>query len=606
MIMQSDDAGLQNSASVASTLQLTHHEEHTEVGKEVRIALEPTSTNHPHLLSMLLLKLARLLSFFVAPLDYFETWSSFQPEKYTIYDIGPNIICYTSLLADKHSTSTTASQDIFVAKTQRHWIRVRLNLTVAVGTAHWRVAVDNKQTSYIGQRQLPNNVASVLQQVMSEYPEVDDDTQINIDVNTHLDGEVCNSQPKATSLTRMLKTGDAENTLKIPESLRHQNVRMIADNELVTAWVQGVCLVANLDNRWVAYRAATASEFGISLLWSVVQANIALRDVPHVAQFVGVMVDTKKNLLKGMLVELPSKGPMFKLMDAYRFNSESVPWARRQKWAKQIVRGVAAYHERRQVIAGLRTYSLSVCIDDCDDAIIVGFSHGSHPIVHGDNGLLPPEYRTETFAKGDGKVGPEFDIFQLGLLLWHLYRDQHQQGHKTFCSLAGCPNSELASCSKHQNPVALPKASADVPDYLDQIITLCRQEDPRKRPAAWQLINMFPDDEEILNQNTLLKADTGKTCRSFTRLEAVRDVYCHIIICSTCRERARDVYYKCEVCDRGNWDICDECFVKGKHCPDTTHLITRISLEATNRGSLHQATYFSSVDEKGEREEVVI
>ena len=98
---------------------------------------------------------------------------------------------------------------------------------------------------------------------------------------------------------------------------------------------------------------------------------------------------------------------MLKLMSDHRLKGRPIPWPTRQKWAKQIVRGIAAYHERGPVIAGMRTYSNIICIDHGNDAMILGFPSPSHPVVHGTGGLLLPEYRTEAFGEGDGKVGPD-------------------------------------------------------------------------------------------------------------------------------------------------------------------------------------------------------
>ena len=75
------------------------------------------------------------------------------------------------------------------------------------------------------------------------------------------------SDPKATGLTRMLDTGIIDNTWNLTEVLRHQNVPMIPDTTLITAYAQAILLVANLDNRWVAYRTATAGKLGTDLLW---------------------------------------------------------------------------------------------------------------------------------------------------------------------------------------------------------------------------------------------------------------------------------------------------------------------------------------------------
>jgi hypothetical protein len=178
------------------------------------IGTESSGTDRPHLLHTLLLKLTQLLSVFTAPLGYFETWSSFRPEEYTIYDIRPQIICYSLDLAEIHSTIAIVTQDLFVAKTQRHWIRIKLKMTVAVRTSYWKVAEEHKlkQVFYLGWRQLPNNVISLVQRTMTNHPNVGDDTEINIHFDKDFDVTGGESNLKATSLTRMLDTGIIDNT----------------------------------------------------------------------------------------------------------------------------------------------------------------------------------------------------------------------------------------------------------------------------------------------------------------------------------------------------------------------------------------------------------
>jgi hypothetical protein len=91
------------------------------------------------------------------------------------------------------------------------------------------------------------------------------------------------------------------------------------------------------------------------------------------------------------------------------------------------------------------------------------------------------------------------------------------------------------------------------------------------------------------------------------RLEVVRDLYGSFVLCSLCSEQCRGMYYPCEFCDLGNYDLCHKCFVEGKHCRDRAHLLPRINFEAlVNRESAKRVIYYSSVDEKGEREEIVI
>ncbi len=63
------------------------------------------------------------------------------------------------------------------------------------------------QISWIGWRHLSDNVISLVQKVMTEHPDVGDDTEINIRFDKDSDATGGNSDPRATSLTRMLDTG---------------------------------------------------------------------------------------------------------------------------------------------------------------------------------------------------------------------------------------------------------------------------------------------------------------------------------------------------------------------------------------------------------------
>lgn len=332
LITQSNSLDLQGSSSMPATYQSIFEDKKclTAFTTTTEVATKGADTNRPPFLRTLLLK---LLSVFVAPLGYFEMLSSFRPETYTVYDIGPQIIYYSFALAEKDPEVATFTQDLFIAKSQRHWIRIKLRMTVAVGTTHWRLLAEHtpEKNSWIGWRQLPQNVISLIQQVMTENLEVSDDTEINVSFDKNPQATVCGSNPRATCLTRMLNTNNTDNVLNLTESLRHQNVRMIPETALVTAYLQGTSLVANLDNQWVLYRNATAGKSGFDFLWCAVQARISLRGAPRVAQLVSVILDSEKKLLKGILVELPSKGPMFRIMDTHRFKGKPIPWPIRQK-----------------------------------------------------------------------------------------------------------------------------------------------------------------------------------------------------------------------------------------------------------------------------------
>jgi hypothetical protein len=123
---------------------LDHEERLTAVTNAEGVATESANTDGPSLLRLFLLKLTQLLSIFSAPLGYFEMLSTFSPVSYTIYDIGPQIICYSFMPTEMHPTIATFKRDLLIAKTQCHWIRITLKMTVAIGTIPWKLLAEHK------------------------------------------------------------------------------------------------------------------------------------------------------------------------------------------------------------------------------------------------------------------------------------------------------------------------------------------------------------------------------------------------------------------------------------------------------------------------------
>jgi hypothetical protein len=108
------------------------------------------------------------------------------------------------------------------------------------------------------------------------------------------------------------------------------------------------------------------------------------------------------------------------------------------------------------------------------------------------------------------------------------------------------------------------------------------------------------------NDKDVIPGD-GSAIAGLRRLEVVRDLYANCLICELCRERCYEIYYKCEVCNFGNYDQCHKCLVKGEHCYDRAHLFAKFNLKAyANKALLKKVAYYSSVNDKGEREEIVI
>jgi len=76
---------------------------------------------------------------------------------------------YVYSLSLRGLTIDSFTQDLFVAKTRRKWVRIKLQLGVAVGTTQWKLLAGGvpRQTTLLGWRTLPQDVISLVQILMT-------------------------------------------------------------------------------------------------------------------------------------------------------------------------------------------------------------------------------------------------------------------------------------------------------------------------------------------------------------------------------------------------------------------------------------------------------
>jgi hypothetical protein len=153
-------------------------------------------------------------------------------------------------------------------------------------------------------------------------------------------------------------------------------------------------------------------------------------------------------------------------------------------------------------------------------------------------------------------------------------REEDQWGSPDFCLLAHCGNPSTVPClAAHADPITLPKCVEGTPQYLEDIIRLCRQEQPEQRPPAWKLLRLFSRTDKISNdmegQDFGTRTSTGRLHGSrdkklFMRLEDVHRMYPEQCLCDLYRQRSLTRYrYHCISCNQGNFDVCSQCFQRG-------------------------------------------
>ena len=310
---------------------------------------------------------------------------------------------------------------------------------------------------------------------------------------------------------------------------------------------------------------------------------------PGFAKLIGIVTDDSRRHLKSYLIELPKARRNILQMAA----DPSVPWERREQWAAQLVRGISRLHAHSFVVGGLSTGNIPLI----DDMASVQFWSFKESFVTGRKigAYYPPEFlyvrdMPQTVEEADRpKLTSKTDIFHLGLMLWLLAENKPRTHASPVCSRMGCngrknngeQNGNLCDLS-HAEPIALPPLPGSIPRYFRDMVDACRRTDPSARPAAREILEMFPSLDEGSShhhqqqgheQSQLLPQQNHKP-----DIESLADgVRMLKISCSLCgRKLLTSHIYHCNSCEHGDFDLCQTCYDCGLHCYDEEHILVEM------------------------------
>ncbi len=312
-----------------------------------------------------------------------------------------------------------------------------------------------------------------------------------------------------------------------------------------------------------------------------------MNSIPGIAKLIGIVTDNSRRYLKSYLIELPkARWNMLQIAA-----DPSVSWERRERWAAQLVRGISRIHAHSFVVGGLHTCNIPVI----DDTASVQFWSFKKRFVTGrtTGAYYPPEFlyvrdMPSTVEEADSpKITPKTDIFHLGLMLWLLAENKARTHASPVCSRMGCngrkangkQSGNLCDLS-HAEPIALPPLPGSIPKYFRDIVDACRREDPSTRPAAREIIGMFPssDEDSPHHQQGHEQPQTFPQQNHTPDIETLADsVRMSKVSCSLCRKKilALPVYH-CNSCDHAEFDLCQTCYDCGIHCYDDEHLLVEL------------------------------
>ncbi|KAI1491360.1 hypothetical protein F5X96DRAFT_479394 [Biscogniauxia mediterranea] len=209
-----------------------------------------------------------------------------------------------------------------------------------------------------------------------------------------------------------------------------------------------------------------------------VNALNSLRFSRNIIEFYGVVVDDEDQSVKGLLISYAEQGALIDIIYDTQEGNGDLPWAVREKWARQIVQGLSDIHEAG-FVQGDFTLS-NIVIDDDENAKIIDINRRGCPV-----GWEPPEATPliESNQRISMYIGVKSDLYQLGMVLWAL------------ATLEDEPEA-------HSRPLRL-DPEIEVPPWYRDMVESCLHENPRARLQATALLAMFPGYEDELDRQEL-------------------------------------------------------------------------------------------------------
>ena len=181
-----------------------------------------------------------------------------------------------------------------------------------------------------------------------------------------------------------------------------------------------------------------------------------------------VIVDDKRELVKGLLISYAEQGA---LVDLLYDHKREIDWDHRARWARQAVQGLSEIHEAGYVQGDL-TLS-NIVVDDKDNAKIIDINRRGCPV-----GWEPPEIakKIASSQRISMYIGEKSDLYQLGMTLWALAMDDDEP-------------------ERHMPPFTTDEFPLEVPRWYIEVVEICLSPDPRGRESAKELLNRFPEPE---------------------------------------------------------------------------------------------------------------
>ncbi|KAK7734917.1 hypothetical protein SLS53_007694 [Cytospora paraplurivora] len=246
--------------------------------------------------------------------------------------------------------------------------------------------------------------------------------------------------------------------------IQHLNCRRVRESDIdFDSHMSGFVYKVGVDREALIKKEIPGPDTVDEFLYEI-NALSRLSNSRNVIQFYGVVVDDYEEHVKGLLISYADQGA---LIDVLFDHDRNIPWARRERWARQIVEGLSEIHEAG-FVQGDFTLS-NIVIDDDDNAKIIDINRRGCPV-----GWEPPETTPliESNQRISMYIGVKSDLYQLGMVLWALAEQEDE------------PESRGRPLRLDEN--------LEIPNWYRTVVDICLADDPRNRMQAVDLLRLFP------------------------------------------------------------------------------------------------------------------
>lgn len=382
---------------------------------------------------------------------------------------------------DTQSISTEAFDEMILEELEKRWIlnlsmhfrdkskREKFFVTFAETPTHWRrvtISLDYRKApegsleeELLRTRFQRDKSARIYEAIRESLPDIQFyDTVTNLKLQTE------------NERLHVHVVEDLSEIISYPpvKAINHLNCRRVREDELVfDSHLSGFVYKVKVDGEVFIKKEIPGPDTVDEFLYEI-NALHQLSGSRSVIQFGGVVLDNKSEVVKGLLISFAEQGA---LIDVIYDGEGKIPWRRRERWAKEIVQGLAEIHEAG-FVQGDFTLS-NIVIDSNDNAKIIDINRRGCPV-----GWEPPEVAAliDSNQRISMYIGVKSDLYQLGMVLYALATQQDEP--------------------ENHRPLNLDSFSAEIPDYYLDLCHRCLNDDPRCRSQALALLTLFPDMDD--------------------------------------------------------------------------------------------------------------